>query len=295
LPFDARPIAKVTGAETMTGPTLLDQGDVRYFRFFVDTKDPLLIHFQTDDDLANYKFYVHQDQPDGGVVDRLRAAEADADGASRKALFEVLYPDPNKYYFIEVANAARGNRGFQMPPFEARPITPISSGQTVTGPTLNGAGDVRYYSFNVSSSDTVSIQFRGADDLANYNFYVHQDQPDGGVVNQLKATLGTDATFQVANPDPKKTYYIEVTNQKPGSRDFSFALNGTLSPPATEVTGDLNGDRQVNVTDVILALRFVVGLQTPDARQTQLADLNADGAITITDALAILRKSVGLP
>ncbi|WP_155953878.1 two-component regulator propeller domain-containing protein, partial [Pseudomonas sp. URIL14HWK12:I7] len=57
--------------------------------------------------------------------------------------------------------------------------------------------------------------------------------------------------------------------------------------------GDVSGDGQVTVTDVVLTLRYIVGLITLSDTQKIAADFNQDGKVNITDAVLILRSIVG--
>jgi len=54
--------------------------------------------------------------------------------------------------------------------------------------------------------------------------------------------------------------------------------------------GDLNGDNNIDISDVILCLRMAIGLDPVN----NLADMNDDGEIDITDVIKILRKAIGL-
>jgi len=50
------------------------------------------------------------------------------------------------------------------------------------------------------------------------------------------------------------------------------------------VSGDLDGDGSVNVTDAGLAYAAIKGTQTLTDEQKQLLDVNGDGKLNITDA-----------
>lgn len=60
------------------------------------------------------------------------------------------------------------------------------------------------------------------------------------------------------------------------------------------IYGDVNGDGVINVTDAIIVLRHVVGLQSIPPEQLPAADVNDDGDINVVDAISILRYIVGL-
>ena len=69
----------------------------------------------------------------------------------------------------------------------------------------------------------------------------------------------------------------------------------TVTPPTpTEVCGDQNADGVVDVSDVIIDLRIVVGLVVPTDEQEKLSDVVRDGQINIFDVIQSLRHLVGL-
>ena len=53
--------------------------------------------------------------------------------------------------------------------------------------------------------------------------------------------------------------------------------------------GDLTGDGEVDVADVITALQISVDLVTPTETQSQLGDLNRDGVVDIADVITALQ------
>jgi len=70
---------------------------------------------------------------------------------------------------------------------------------------------------------------------------------------------------------------------------------------ATEVaassrSGDVNGDGRVNVTDVMMMVRYVMGENMsayPDFKAT--ADLNRDDQVTVTDVMIVVKIIMGMP
>jgi hypothetical protein len=56
--------------------------------------------------------------------------------------------------------------------------------------------------------------------------------------------------------------------------------------------GDLNGDGEVNLADLVLSLQLMVGMSIPDMRWG--ADVNRDGQIGLAEALYILGRMAGL-
>ena len=54
----------------------------------------------------------------------------------------------------------------------------------------------------------------------------------------------------------------------------------------TSQTGDVNGDGEVSVLDIILIVNIVLDTLEPTADQAEGADLNLDGIINILDVIA---------
>ncbi|MCD6221185.1 dockerin type I repeat-containing protein [bacterium] len=97
------------------------------------------------------------------------------------------------------------------------------------------------------------------------------------------------------------TYTVSVPEGTTGTYEFSGIINTTTSGEVsiegdTYISdniqkGDINGDGEVDISDVILCLRQAVELDPP---QPDLADINEDGEIDISDVILILRIAVGL-
>ena len=58
--------------------------------------------------------------------------------------------------------------------------------------------------------------------------------------------------------------------------------------------GDVNGDGEVNASDVILVMRYGLGIIDLNDVQLAAADFNKDGQVNASDALAIMRKVLGV-
>ncbi|HOK56143.1 MAG TPA: hypothetical protein PLF90_02270, partial [bacterium] len=57
------------------------------------------------------------------------------------------------------------------------------------------------------------------------------------------------------------------------------------------ILGNINGDEQVDISDVILCLRMAILIDEPDP---DAGDMNDDGVIDISDVILVLRKAIGL-
>jgi hypothetical protein len=67
-----------------------------------------------------------------------------------------------------------------------------------------------------------------------------------------------------------------------------------LSLPPPPKMGDVNGDGQLNVSDILLVIRAGAKLDTLTTDQAKRADVNGDGVVNVLDALRILRVLVKL-
>ena len=59
-----------------------------------------------------------------------------------------------------------------------------------------------------------------------------------------------------------------------------------------ELYGDVNFDGQLNVTDIILMVNFVLG-QTPTEEEALTADMNQDGIVNILDVIQVVSEILG--
>ncbi|MCM8809458.1 MAG: dockerin type I domain-containing protein, partial [Candidatus Omnitrophica bacterium] len=92
-----------------------------------------------------------------------------------------------------------------------------------------------------------------------------------------------------ADIDPAGTYSGNPIILQP--EETKTGIDITLIDPQEVVKGDINKDGHIDISDVILCLRMVIGLDPVDI---ETADMNGDGEVDITDVIKILRKSIGL-
>jgi len=87
-----------------------------------------------------------------------------------------------------------------------------------------------------------------------------------------------------------------VSTFDPGQQSTaSFTVVGLANP----LLGDVNGDGQLGIADVTMAVRIAFGLLNPSPLQIRAADVAppagpGDGRVTIGDAVSILRMVLGL-
>jgi len=103
-----------------------------------------------------------------------------------------------------------------------------------------------------------------------------------GLDNAMELSLGTDPV----NPDSDGDYL-----------DDGKEINVYGSNPIHDDTGDLaprgNPDGTLNTGDLVVLMRLVLELETPDTRETALADVHHDGHLNAADIL-LLTTTLGL-
>ena len=90
-----------------------------------------------------------------------------------------------------------------------------------------------------------------------------------GVITPLKSgTAVVKVTFEETEHTKETSYDVKVT--------------------ITAVLGDVNGDGEVSITDLMTCLYYVSGRTALDAAALTAADVNNDGNVTIVDLMRIL-------
>lgn len=83
----------------------------------------------------------------------------------------------------------------------------------------------------------------------------------------------------------------------PGAVSRSVTKDATTSYNATYgdvLYGDVNGDEQVNLFDVIMVLQYIVDTISFDHNQLQAGDVDGSGSVDVTDAVYIMQYILGL-
>jgi len=112
----------------------------------------------------------------------------------------------------------------------------------------------------------------------------------------LEKVDGTELTFRITNDYPLLQY-------KYGKEDGVNTLeiqtaSGNTSIPCPDIkrlftrvaqiiTGDSNGDGQVNVTDIVATVNFIME-KPSDNFNKEAADLNGDGKVNVTDIVMMV-------
>lgn len=114
--------------------------------------------------------------------------------------------------------------------------------------------------------------------MQSANYHITRSVQSGGGVFMVSENYAVGATLGEAPGNglaSSATYYLQA--------GFWFSVL---------MKGDLNGDGEVNLADLVLSLQLMVGMSTPDMRWG--ADVNRDGQIGLAEALYILGRMAGL-
>ena len=128
-------------------------------------------------------------------------------------------------------------------------------------------------------------------DFGLYNWVQNADGYADVLTNQdAQAVVTSPTVFDLGNitlADPVKDGMGFI-----GGNAKIVLSSGTLPFEEPIIPGDVNGDKKVNVTDVMCVANYIVG-NTPEVFVEEAADVNASGSINITDLIAIANIAVG--
>lgn len=172
------------------------------------------------------------------------------------------------------------------------------SRKSITGNLFSLIGSVQNTGVLDTGAFTVEIRKDSADGELLYQETIENLEPNeirqvtclwdtaGVVMEDLRLYLIADAGDGVAELDDKNNTYIMRIN------------------PVLFQKGDINGDGEINISDVILCLRMsislpiTIGVQVYEApyadRFKGVADMNSSQDVDISDVILILRKAIGL-
>ena len=103
--------------------------------------------------------------------------------------------------------------------------------------------------------------------------------------------------IKVLNPGGKIKLSKSITLEcKEGSSAETFAKENQINYSIIKdyITGDLNKDGKITITDLLILKKDLVGIEKIKSEDKKRADINEDGKITITDLLILKKKLVGI-
>ena len=102
---------------------------------------------------------------------------------------------------------------------------------------------------------------------------------------QLSVGNIADTCYTVQGLDSNRTYACQVQAVYPDGSLSPWSQQLMVNLQGTGLRGDLNGDGQVNVTDVSIIINAILGNGQLDL---EAGDLNGDGSLNVTDVTALI-------
>ena len=153
--------------------------------------------------------------------------------------------------------------------------SPLNSGENgafVNPSSIESMVDCFNTEYNVIDNTLIVIMFSleaciipsGENHIANINYYIPQVDLGQNIPLEFGDTIVSD---QFGNEIP------------------SFGESGSI---LVGMQGDVNGDGQINVSDIVLAVSFAISSQTPSPYQLWAGDVNDDGMVNVLDIVTIV-------
>ena len=112
-----------------------------------------------------------------------------------------------------------------------------------------------------------------------------------GVDNDTIQVFDKQATGLLEGIDAEKTYdIVAVFGDYYNNRAQLFPVS--ITEASTVMIGDVNGDGEVNVSDVVALANFAMG-ETTEGFNKEAADLNNDGEVNVSDVVALANQVMG--
>ena len=140
---------------------------------------------------------------------------------------------------------------------------------------------------------TVNYEIKNETDTG-FTLRVTSVPDEGWELEDVMLTGGLGAFAELIDPsDSSLPDWVEfnVSGEYPSLTIIPFFKQ--TSAPAS-MKGDLDGDKEITVSDALRALRIAAKLVQPTEEDIATGDVDYDGEITVSDALKILRVAAKL-
>ena len=166
--------------------------------------------------------------------------------------------------------------------------------------TVDETNDSDYYRFTLDKQQQITFGFK----------HGNADTPDNTWAvtvydfnrNELGSTAykgsSTKSDYSLKLNLPKGDYFVKVSPDRKQS-ELPYILR-IRDPKDKEgiggdiMTGDANGDEQINVSDIAVIASFLKGIKALDPDGQSAADVNADSKINVTDIAMIASHIKGI-
>ncbi len=158
-----------------------------------------------------------------------------------------------------------------------------SSGTSATGPGMSSSGSTGSTSSGGSDVQIVGpTSTTGSSNSSSASSTTGQSAPGATV-----SGFGTESSGILIEPNGNSAGNTTVSDKL--AQTESQSVNTSSS-----VRGDVNGDGKLNIMDVLLTQRSILGLGKLSTEEALRADLNGNGKIDILDVLLMQKSILGL-
>ncbi len=175
----------------------------------------------------------------------------------------------------------------------------LAEGSLITAPsTPVKAADSSYvYSFSYwqdanGNRFTAGSTYMGSSDIT-YTAVFTKSTNTGDNISGNYLTGITPGTSVSALTAKGYTVYDGSTKVTSGLLGTGMTASSSSASVTVVVTGDINGDGKITITDVVKLQNSVVGANSLSGAYAKAADINGDGKITITDVVQAAQVTVG--
>ena len=166
------------------------------------------------------------------------------------------------------------------------------------GETFSFSADVMYPAGLASDSFYLSLQYKDADGVAHYDHIAQGSAAKGEWIQLLSTTYtlpegGSDYVLYVEMPDGTSDFYVDDVIVSVAGKALPGAGASTAVIRTKAVTGDVNGDGVIDVFDLSLAKRGLIG-GFSDPLDAQSADTDGNGEVEVADLVLLTKYLHGL-
>jgi hypothetical protein len=143
--------------------------------------------------------------------------------------------------------------------------------------------DLTFNTAQCNECDTLLIQIQVSTDMGFKNI-IHQSE-------WIKCSSNEEFTYSVEIPLIQGSFYWRGRHKNSGTEDISdwsspFRFYLLLDPGAL-VPGDVNGDRLINVSDLIYLVNYFMRTGPPPTPY-EAGDIKCDGGVTLSDLIYLI-------
>ena len=174
-------------------------------------------------------------------------------------------------------------------------------------PTVHTYANV---SVNGNSAEVKGYVQRGTDNVVSKGF-AYWEQPQGvksrevmsapSMISSLPSNAKTIEvsgsqqvmTASLSNLEYETTYcYVAFVRTSEGDTFYGEEMTFT-SGESPYTLGDVNGDKQIDISDVVAMVNYILGNTSSTSFKPQAADINKDSNIDISDVVALVNMILG--